>query len=88
MPISYDEVSKALQQLLNQVMQDENLDEEDKSQAVDLINDVVANPTPNNLEALALVVEELGKSQEYLAALDIVDKYRSEQAPVDATPAE
>lgn len=79
MPNTYDEIGKVLGKLIERITSDDTLDEEDKAQAVDLINDVVADPTPENLEALALVMEELGKSQEYLAAMDIVQKHQEDQ---------
>ena len=72
-----NKLTQTLKSLLDRISNDPQLDDEGKSDLVDLINDVIAEPTPNNLEALALVIEELGKSQEYMAALEIVNEYNS-----------
>ncbi len=87
--MQYDQLQTTLKQLLDRVLADNQLDEEDKAQLVDLINDFIADPTPANIEAFALILEELGKSQEYLAALEMVEKYKeeSQQAPVVDQPA-
>lgn len=74
-----DELNKTLANLLTLVTNDSNLDDDDKEDMISLINDVVAEPTPNNLEALAVVVEELGKTQEYLAAKEVLARQAAEE---------
>ncbi len=81
-----DELGKTLTQLLNQVSTDPNLDDDDKEDLLSLINDVVASPTPNNIEALSIVIEELGKSQEYEAAKEILANYAGENEAVLQEP--
>lgn len=79
----YSEIGETLTKLIGEITNDPSLDDEHKAELIDLINEVVADPTPNNIQALALVMEETGKSQEYSAALDLVNKYSSQQTPTE-----
>ncbi len=83
-----DDLQKTLTNLLTLVTTDPQLDDDDKEDMISLINDVVAEPTPNNLEALAVVVEELGKSQEYVAAQEVLARYAAEEDDAQLSEAE
>ncbi len=73
-----EELQKTLTSLLERVQADSQLEEDEKTDLIDLINSVVADPTPNNFDALAIVIDELGKSQEYMAAKEIIQNYNQQ----------
>lgn len=73
-----DQLQKTLRDLLVRVQSDTLMDDDDKASLIDLINEVVADPTPENLEALALVLEELGNAQEYTVAKETISNYESQ----------
>ncbi len=58
--------------LLVQVQDDTNLDDETRDSVVELINLVIADPSADNLRALALVLEKLGDTTTYLSALETI----------------
>lgn len=66
-----------LSQLLAQVQDDPNLTDEVKDSAAELIALVVKEPTPDNLRALAVVIEKLGDTTRYLSALETLETIKA-----------
>lgn len=81
-----DQIQKTLTDLIEIIKRDSQLDDEGKADLIDLISEVVADPTPNNIEALALTLEELGKSQEYMVAKEMLSNYEAENATNSDVP--
>lgn len=66
-----------LNQLLVQVQDDPNLNDEMKDSTTELISLVIKELTPDNLRALAIVMEKLGDTTRYLSALETIETIRA-----------
>lgn len=66
-----------LNKLLTQVQDDPNLSDEMKDSTMELITLVVKDPTPDNLRALAIVLEKLGDTTRYLSALETIETVKA-----------
>lgn len=62
-----------LNKLLTQVQDDPSLGDEMKDSTTELITLVMKDPTPDNLRALAIVLEKLGDATRYLSALETIE---------------
>lgn len=69
-----------LNQLIAQVQDDPNLTQEMKDSTIELIDLVTKDPTPDNLRALAIVIEKLGLATQYLSALETVETIKATNA--------
>lgn len=69
-----------LNQLIAQVQDDPNLIQEMKDSTIELIDLVAKDPTPDNLRALAIVIEKLGLATQYLSALETVETIKAANA--------
>lgn len=57
------------QQILDTVNNDPNLDDEMRSEILDLVGLAKADPTPGNMEALAIVFDKLSDANKYMGAM-------------------
>ncbi len=67
-----NDLQKQLTSLLAQVRQDDSLGEELQNNLTDLITAASADPTPGNLEALAIVFQKLADANKYMAAMTTI----------------
>ena len=65
-------VQEQLDLLLDQILQDEGLDKELKDNLTDLIAATSSDPTPENIDALALVFSKLGDANKYMEAMTAI----------------
>lgn len=70
-------VQDLLNQLVDQVQSDPNLTDEVKDGTTELIAVVTKDPTPDNLRALAIVIEKLGDATRYLSALETIETIKA-----------
>ncbi len=70
-----------LTQISDQIQSDPNLDDEVKDSTMELIGLVIADPSADNLRALAIVLEKLGDSVQYLSSLETLKNLEAGTAP-------
>ena len=61
-----------LTQLLAQIQDDTNLSDEVRDDAIELVSVVSQDPSPDNIRALAIVLEKMGETTKYLSALETI----------------
>ena len=61
-----------LTQLLAQIQDDTNLSDEVRDNAIELVSVVSQDPFPDNIRALAIVLEKMGETTKYLSALETI----------------
>lgn len=67
-----EDLKKVLEEIIANVETDSTLTDELRDKLTELATAVMVDPTPDNLKALAIVLETLGNSERYLNALAIV----------------
>lgn len=62
-------LNDTFQQIIDTVNNDPNLDDEMRSEILDLAALAKADPTPGNMDALAIVFEKLSDANKYMGAM-------------------
>lgn len=60
--------SEIMNGIIEQIMNDDDLQDEIKDELVKLVQDVIADPTPGNVEALSILMDKFADANKYLAA--------------------
>jgi len=75
-----------LDNLLAQVQDDTGLTDDVKDSLVELIDGVSADPSPDNFKALAIVLEKLADTTQYLSALETIKTMEAVNSDAGSTP--
>lgn len=67
-----DEIKQSLDTLVETIETDSLLDDDLRTELLELAQEALGDPTPDNLRALSIVLERLGESEKYMNALDVV----------------
>lgn len=70
-------LEEILRQIAEMIIDDPNLDEEQKDDLTELIAEVRMDPTPANLEVLSIVLKKLGDYSKYLGALETINDIKA-----------
>ena len=82
-----NDLQKQLTHLMEQVRQDDSLGEDLQNNLTDLITAASADPTPGNLEALAIVFQKLADANKYMAAMTTIQNIQLNDDVVEESPA-
>ena len=73
-PQQGDDVLAQLKELAIAVQDDEALDESVRTELAELVDSVIEDPTPGNLNVLATTLEHLGDSMRYIRYIEAVSR--------------
>lgn len=80
-------LEETLNEIATMVEHDVNLDEETRENILEVIAQVAADPSPKNIEVLALLIEKLGDVTRYVGALQTIKGLEAESAQKTAPTA-
>lgn len=70
-------LDEILKQIAEMIVDDPNLDDEQKNDLTELIGEVMMNPTAANIEVLSIVLKKLGDYSRYLGALETINNIKA-----------
>ncbi len=70
-------LDEILRQISEMIIDDPNLDDEQKGDLTELIAEVRMNPTAANVEVLSIVLKKLGDYSRYLGALETINNIKT-----------
>lgn len=70
-------LDEILTQIAEMIVDDPNLDDEQKNDLTELIGEVKMNPTAANIEVLSIVLKKLGDYSRYLGALETINNIKA-----------
>lgn len=71
-------LEETLNEIQNLIDHDPNLDQEARENIAELLAQVSADPTPANLDVLAMVVEKLSDATRYISAVQTIKNLGAE----------
>ena len=67
-----EQIKQALGSLVETINSDPMLDDELRETMIELSQEALGDPTPDNLKALSIVLDRLGESERYANAMDVI----------------
>ncbi len=70
--MNVEDVKKLIAQITETVQDDTDLDPDLRNEILELTYEVVSDPTPDNVSALALVLKKIAQMEKYVGALEVL----------------